>query len=83
MQRACRFDEEAGGPAPGREGGHSHDRIVHALGDATRKEAMRSVIERARSLPNVQTWHDTFTLDLLTHEGVCCGALVWNLRHGV
>jgi L-aspartate oxidase len=68
--------------ALGREGGHSHDRIVHALGDATGKEVMRAVIDRARSLPNLVTWQDTFTLDLLTHEGACRGALVWNAAHG-
>lgn len=76
------FDKEAGGLALGREGGHSHDRIVHALGDATGKEVMRAVIERTRELANVVTWQDTFTLDLLTHEGACRGALVWNPQHG-
>jgi len=78
----ARFDEESGGLALGREGGHSHFRIVHALGDATGKEVMRAVIERIRDLPNLQTWQNTFTLDLLTHEAVCRGALVWNERHG-
>jgi len=76
------FDEESGSLALGREGGHSHFRIVHALGDATGKEVMRAVIERARRLPNLETWQDTFTLDLLTHEGSCRGALVWNPQHG-
>jgi len=78
----ARFDTEAGSLALGREGGHSHDRIVHALGDATGKEVMRAVIERTRTLPNLETWQDTFTLDLLTHEGTCRGALVWNPQHG-
>ena len=76
------FDLEAGELALGREGGHSHHRIVHALGDATGKEVMRAVINRTVQLPNVQTWEDTFTLDLLTHKGVCRGALVWNAEHG-
>lgn len=76
------FDREAGSLALGREGGHSHFRIVHALGDATGKEVMRAVIERVRSLPNLFTWQNTFTLDLLTHEGACRGALVWNESHG-
>jgi L-aspartate oxidase len=76
------FDLEAGELALGREGGHSHDRIVHALGDATGKEVMRAVIEHTRNLPNVQTWEDTFTIDLLTHGGACRGALVWNAEHG-
>jgi L-aspartate oxidase len=76
------FDLEAGELALGREGGHSHDRIVHALGDATGKEVMRAVIEHTANLPNVQTWEDTFTIDLLTHNNACCGALVWNAAHG-
>ena len=58
------------------EGGHSHRRIVHALGDATGFEVMRAIIDRARKAPNVTIWDRTFTLDLLTHEGRCVGALV-------
>jgi L-aspartate oxidase len=68
------FDSEAGQLALTREGGHSHNRIVHALGDATGTEVMRAVIERARQAGNVQIWDDTFTLDLLTHDGTCVGA---------
>ncbi len=78
----ARFDEEAGELALGREGGHSHDRIVHALGDATGKEVMRAVIDRARQSPHVHFWENTFTLDLLVWEGTCRGALVWNPQHG-
>ncbi|HEV7224123.1 MAG TPA: FAD-binding protein, partial [Pirellulales bacterium] len=37
MTWGAHFDEEEGELALGREGGHSHDRIVHALGDATGK----------------------------------------------
>jgi L-aspartate oxidase len=70
------FDEEGGQLALTREGGHSHRRIVHALGDATGFEVMRAIIERARHTPHVTLWDDTFTLDLLTHEGACVGALV-------
>lgn len=77
-----KFDEAAGSLALGREGGHSHDRIVHALGDATGQEVMRAVIERVNGLRHVATWPDTFTLDLLTHNGVCRGALVWHEHHG-
>ncbi len=80
----ARFDEDEvdGELLLGREGGHSKARIVHALGDATGREVMRAVIERARSEPNLQIWEDTFTLDLLTHDGMCRGALIWNSQHG-
>ena len=77
-----RFDERDGSLALGREGGHSHHRIVHALGDATGREVMRAVIEQTRKLDNLVVWPETFTIDLVTHEGVCRGALVWNPRHG-
>ncbi|HEY2838153.1 MAG TPA: FAD-dependent oxidoreductase, partial [Pirellulales bacterium] len=66
IQWGANFDKEAGSLALGREGGHSHFRIVHALGDATGKEVMRAVIERVKRLPNLETWQNTFTLDLLT-----------------
>lgn len=82
IEWGTRFDEHAGELLLGREGGHSHRRIVHALGDATGKEVMRAMIEHTQKLPNVQIWENTFTIDLLTHEGVCRGALVWNERHG-
>ena len=76
------FDEVNGQVALGREGGHSHARIVHALGDATGREVMRAVIHQARTRPNVRIWQNSFTIDLLTHEGRCRGALVWDSRRG-
>ena len=76
------FDEEDGELLLAREGGHSHHRVVHALGDATGKEVMRVLIERVRNHPGRLIWQNTFTLDLLTHEGQCRGALVWNAQHG-
>ena len=74
------FDEEDGQLALTREGGHSHRRIVHALGDATGHEVMRAIIERAGQAANVTIWDNTFTLDLLTHDGACVGALVCRPR---
>src|SRR5436189_4790603 len=71
-----KFDEENGGLALTREGGHSHRRIVHALGDATGFEVMRALIAKARAAPNVRIWDDCFTLDLLTHDGRCVGAVL-------
>ena len=70
------FDSRDGALLLGREGGHSHQRILHALGDATGKEIMRAMIERTRSLPNCDVWESAFTLDLLTEEGICRGAAI-------
>jgi L-aspartate oxidase len=83
IEWGTQFDEGEGGTLLlGREGGHSHHRIVHALGDATGQEIMRAMIRRVREDLKAQVWPDTFTIDLLTHEGECRGALVWNAQHG-
>ena len=76
------FDEIDGQVALTREGGHSHARIVHALGDATGSEVMRAVILQARDRRNVRIWQNSFTIDLITREGRCRGALVWDRRRG-
>jgi L-aspartate oxidase len=82
VQWGTHFDEENGHLALTREGGHSHRRIVHALGDATGHEVMRAIIERARQAAHVTIWDQTFTVDLLTHEGACVGAIVERQQHG-
>jgi len=76
------FDEEGGKIALTREGGHSHRRIVHALGDATGSEVMRAIGSKAKEAKNLTMWEDAFTLDLLTHEGRCVGALIWRPGQG-
>ncbi len=76
------FDRIGDSIALSREGGHGHERIAHALGDATGQEIMRAVTERFLGRPNTELWENTSTLDLLTHEGRCRGALVWNRQHG-
>lgn len=83
----ARFDESDDGELQlGREGGHSHNRIAHALGDATGKEIMRAMWRHAREHLKAQVWENTFTIDLLTTPGEegpeCRGALVWNPHHG-
>jgi L-aspartate oxidase len=76
------FDTRNGEIDLTQEGGHSHRRIVHALGDATGQEVMRAMAEMVRSRSNIQIWEATFTIDLLTYEGACRGALVWSRSHG-
>ncbi len=82
LKYGAQFDLIDGKLALTKEGGHSHRRIVHALGDATGREVMRALVDQIRKKQGVQTWERTFTIDLLTHEGRCVGALVWNPQHG-
>ncbi|MGM0487262.1 MAG: L-aspartate oxidase [Planctomycetota bacterium] len=78
------FDETRAGVLElGREGGHSRNRVAHAMGDATGREIMRAMIKWTKRLRNVELREHTFALDLLTHDGVCRGALVADERHGL
>jgi L-aspartate oxidase len=77
------FDEVDGHVALGREGGHSHARIVHALGDETGREIMRAVIQKVRTRSNIRVWQNTFSIDLLTQDGRCRGVLVWDRHRGL
>ena len=82
VEMGTQFDTQGGEIALTREGGHSHPRVAHALGDATGKEIMRALIEHVRTKPSVEIWEHTFAIDLLAQEGQCRGALVWCPKYG-
>jgi len=82
IEWGAKFDQNGSRLALTREGGHRHNRIVHAHGDATGREIMRAMTQRVLQMPNISMWENTFTIDVLTHEGRCLGALVWNQQHG-
>jgi len=82
IEWGTKFDQEGSRLALTREGGHRRNRVVHADGDATGREVMRALAQRVQQTPHVGVWENTFTIDLLTHAGQCCGALVWNRQHG-
>jgi L-aspartate oxidase len=60
----------------GREGGHSANRIIHAMGDSTGREIALTLHAKARGHPRVRLMENTFAVDLLTVDGECVGALV-------
>jgi L-aspartate oxidase len=78
IQWGTHFDQKGGELVLGREGGHSYNRVAHAMGDATGQEIMRAMIEHVREQANVTIRQRTFVLDLLTHEGQVRGALIAN-----
>jgi nicotinate-nucleotide pyrophosphorylase (carboxylating) len=70
MQLGAAFDpahDGSGGPALTREGGHSHDRIVHAGGDQSGAEVQRTLDENALAA-GVEVLAHAFALDLLTGQ---------------
>ncbi|MFP4444707.1 MAG: L-aspartate oxidase [Desulfosudaceae bacterium] len=51
----------------GREGGHSHNRIVHAR-DLTGREIEQALVSLARKNPRVSVYEDHVAVDLITHS---------------
>ncbi|HEY9428278.1 MAG TPA: L-aspartate oxidase [Gemmatimonadaceae bacterium] len=71
------FDlEPTGDFTLGREAAHSERRIVHANGDRTGAEVVRSLVERVRESEAISVLERARALDLIVHDGVCAGARV-------
>ncbi len=70
MRLGAAFDPEADGEGPAltREGGHSHNRIVHSGGDRSGAEVQRTLDESAMAA-GVDVLPRAFALDLLTGRG--------------
>ena len=76
----------------GREGGHSHNRIVHTDGDATGKALSTSLFGRVHAHDRIRLFEDCFVLDLITTGdkpgpnsggGECVGAITHHPKHGL
>jgi len=73
----------------GREGGHSHFRIVHTDGDATGKSLATTLNDQVRTHERIRLFEDCFVLDLITtssDEGVageCVGAITHHPKYGL
>ena len=93
VEWGCLFTRnENGSLSLGREGGHSHDRIIHA-DDLTGREIEKSLIERVKEHPNITVLENHFAVDLLTEHNIgvmpksktihCYGAYVLNAEKGI
>ena len=75
--QGARFDRNPDGSLRlGLEGAHSRRRIVHALGDGTGAELLRTVVERALQLESVAIWEHSPAVDLLVEAGRIGGGRV-------
>ncbi|PCJ62145.1 MAG: L-aspartate oxidase [Planctomycetota bacterium] len=62
------------------EGGHTKARILHAGGDATGKEIVKTLYQKANSIDNIKILENHFAIDLLHHEKTCYGVLALDLN---
>ncbi len=71
------FDlNEEGDLQTGREGGHRLNRIVHAQGDATGRETVKTLAAIAATKPNISFLQNTFLIDIITDDHGIVGAIV-------
>ena len=70
------FDKDGIRLAFTQEAAHSKRRILHAQGDSTGHEIMRTLIDKVRSAGTVAKIDFAFTRDLIVRNGRCAGAVV-------
>jgi L-aspartate oxidase len=76
------FDRVDGHVALAREGAHSQARVLHAHGDATGREIIRSLSTRVRSLSAVTVMDFAFVQELIVADGRVAGVrFVQNEKH--
>ncbi len=88
VQWGMRFDRKDGKDLSlGREGGHSHSRILHANGDATGAELSRCLVMKLAGTPHIRLFTDCFALDLITPSNEpgapVMGAITHHPRYGL
>lgn len=78
MKLGAIFDrDKQGNIALGREGCHSRSRVLHAKGDATGAEVVRSLLAVVTAHPNIVIMEHHYLVDLLVQQGTCYGGLLW------
>lgn len=67
------FDRQGANLLFTREGAHSRNRVLHAHGDSTGREIVRTLRHHAQTLPNIQFLSFAAVTDLLVEDGEAFG----------
>ncbi|MHB8158110.1 MAG: L-aspartate oxidase, partial [Desulfocucumaceae bacterium] len=78
IEIGAQFDQKGGQLDLTKEGAHSRRRILHASGDATGAEIQRVLTTRIKEDKNILVLENHQAVDLLIHENVCYGILVYD-----
>ncbi|HUQ94286.1 MAG TPA: L-aspartate oxidase [Bryobacteraceae bacterium] len=76
------FDREGAKLLFAREGAHSRSRVLHAHGDSTGREMVRSLYLRASTLERIRFESFAAVTDLLAEDGEVSGALAFDEQRG-
>lgn len=61
----------------GKEGGHSQNRILH-ISDRSGMAIENVLVEKAKSLSNIQFYEYHIAVDLIKQDNRCTGAVIWD-----
>jgi L-aspartate oxidase len=73
IEWGAEFDREGDALAFTQEAAHSRRRILHAHGDSTGREIVRSLLARAKKSKNINLQAHAATIDLIVEDGRCVG----------
>lgn len=74
LELGTRFDQEPDGHLSlGREAAHSRRRILHANGDATGAEIVRTLVRAVERAPEIEVVEEAFAVDLVLEGGKVAG----------
>jgi L-aspartate oxidase len=73
IEWGAQFDREGDALAFTQEAAHSRRRILHARGDSTGREIVRSLIAHAKKNPNIQLIAHAATIGLIVEDDRCVG----------
>ncbi len=81
LEWAMPFDRDGDKLQTGREGGHSHNRILHSHGDATGRALAETLAAQIIGNPNIRVFTHCFAIDLLTLDGACFGTVCYHPKY--
>ncbi|MCF6159146.1 MAG: L-aspartate oxidase [wastewater metagenome] len=82
IQHGAQFDMEGNQLIFTQEGGHCFSRIIRAQGDSTGREVEHTLIRVVKGNKNIKILEHTFTVDLITKDTFCHGAVAWHAQKG-
>ncbi len=80
IEWGMRFDRNGTKLAFTREGAHSRSRVLHAHGDSTGSEILRTLMVKARTISSIQLQPHAFAAELAVEDGKVCGVTYLNAK---
>lgn len=78
IEMGMEFDKVDGKIVFGLEGAHSHNRVLHADGDATGRKIVEFFEKKVAQEKNIQIFENTFVFKLLVENSICGGFTGYN-----